>query len=108
MAKKITHFTFDSLLRLLVFALLIYLSILYISSSMADKKPSTDISPVLPPIVNSIVDSIASSSAFKDLSNKISPKIEEVRKLPEKEYAKFKNQLIDELLKRLETTLRPK
>ena len=34
--------------------------------------------------------------------------IEEIKKLPQQEYDKFKNQLIDELLKRLDTTLRSK
>ncbi|MEK7527656.1 MAG: hypothetical protein AAB574_01375 [Patescibacteria group bacterium] len=108
MAKKVTHFTAASLVRLLVFGVVVYLSLLYINSSLSTKKPSSDISPDLPPIVNSIVDSIASSSAFKELSGKISPTIEEIKKLPQKEYEKFKNQLIDELLKRLETTLRSK
>jgi hypothetical protein len=105
-AKKVTHFTFDSLVRLAIFALVIYLSILYINSSSIDKKPDPGVASTLPPIVSSIVDNIASSSAFKELSAKVSPKIEEIKKLPQQEYEKFKNQLIDELLSRLESTLR--
>jgi len=108
MAKKVTNFSFDSLVRLAVFVLLIYFAIIFINSSLSDKKPTADKPIDLPPIINSLVDSIASSSAFKDLSAKYTPKIEEIKKLPEKEYEKFKNQLIDELLKRLDSTLRSK
>jgi hypothetical protein len=108
MAKKVKQITFDSIVRLVIFAVLIYLSIIFINSSMAGKTPVISKPADLPPIVSSIVDSIASSSAFKDLSKKYSPKIEEIKKLPQKEYEKFKNQIIDELLKRLDSALRSK
>jgi len=108
MAKKVKRITFDSLVRLVIFGFIVYLAILYINSSRPDKIPTPDTPVNLPPIINLLVDSIASSSAFRELSARYTPKIEEIKKLPQQEYDKFKNQLIDELLTRLDATLRSK
>lgn len=88
MAKKIKrHFTIQSLVRLIIFLVIIFISIIFLSKS---PKNNNNLDFKIPAILGEAT----KSAQFIEIQNNISPLIDRLIKYPETKFKEFQKQII--------------